>query len=660
VVPSVSNVMVQLVPSSIAKIAPAATQQFSTLVTGSTNTQVTWSATGGTITNTGLYTAGRVFGVFEVKATSVADPAKSATISILIESGILMSLLGPEYVRTGQTVAYRLAIEGSHQGATFATDAGTITSAGVHTAPAQPAYYEITTTSVATPMVKNVFPKHVTAVGAAGTLSGTITYAGTKTGPIHVRARHGNCAGEYCLTLGTVLLSPGPFTIRGLDAPGLYSVDAFMDMNGVGRQNESTDPHGVVTGYVTFSGASMTGQNMTLIDPDPFDPAFLNPMEAEIRPADGRIAVTIYRSDILGGYKIYWSNTPDPGPTNNLGVKVVPETSTQGDVYLTGLTNGTTIYVSVAAIVQGQDGDVSPAFPSSVVVGPPAAAGNSLTGTVNFNGNNPAGGTLYIVSDSNLGIRAEAVVVKTSPAASQSFTVPYSGSPTALRLYAMFDANNDGMFQRTELSATSGPVAPTSSPTLTFASGNAINTVRLVETQVANVTSYRLVFSSTGVSKIPLSAALSGSSLSGVYDLISIGTGKLEQPMVLGTTAPSVSDVFTLALRYSDGTNQAVQLSVPGVLPAVHPTAPLGTGSVTPTFSWDYATPPPANTRQELKLQGCAVTSGMQSSVTQLASTVRSYPVTSPLFQGRACFWSISLLDEAGNVSEAQEVFLVQ
>ncbi len=53
-------------------------------MTNASNTAVTWSATGGTISSSGLYTAGTATGSFTVTATSVQDSTKSASAAITI------------------------------------------------------------------------------------------------------------------------------------------------------------------------------------------------------------------------------------------------------------------------------------------------------------------------------------------------------------------------------------------------------------------------------------------------------------------------------------------------------------------------------------------------------------------------------------------------
>src|SRR5271157_704957 len=61
-------------------------QQFSATVTGTSNTGVRWSATGGTVSSDGLYTAGSNAGAFGVTATSVADGTSSAQAIVTVTS----------------------------------------------------------------------------------------------------------------------------------------------------------------------------------------------------------------------------------------------------------------------------------------------------------------------------------------------------------------------------------------------------------------------------------------------------------------------------------------------------------------------------------------------------------------------------------------------
>jgi hypothetical protein len=83
--PSTATISVGISPPS-ASVLTATTQQFSANVTGTSNTGVTWSATGGTISSSGLFTAGAAPGVFTVTATSMADSAKSAQAAVTVSA----------------------------------------------------------------------------------------------------------------------------------------------------------------------------------------------------------------------------------------------------------------------------------------------------------------------------------------------------------------------------------------------------------------------------------------------------------------------------------------------------------------------------------------------------------------------------------------------
>ena len=65
-------------------LGPAATQQFSAQLLGA-DEPVTWSASGGTVDENGLYTAGTAPGTFSVTATSIADPSLVDTAEVTIE-----------------------------------------------------------------------------------------------------------------------------------------------------------------------------------------------------------------------------------------------------------------------------------------------------------------------------------------------------------------------------------------------------------------------------------------------------------------------------------------------------------------------------------------------------------------------------------------------
>jgi hypothetical protein len=78
-----TQVQVSIQPGS-ASLAVGAQQQFSATVVGTTNSSVSWTASGGTITPAGMYTAGSSTGSFQVTAISAADSSQSAQVAVTV------------------------------------------------------------------------------------------------------------------------------------------------------------------------------------------------------------------------------------------------------------------------------------------------------------------------------------------------------------------------------------------------------------------------------------------------------------------------------------------------------------------------------------------------------------------------------------------------
>jgi len=93
----VSSVVVGVQPVT-ASLSPGGTQPFTATVTGASNTAVTWSASGGAITATGLFTAPQTGGSYIVRATSVADSRGSGSALVTVSGGA--SVVEPFYDAT--------------------------------------------------------------------------------------------------------------------------------------------------------------------------------------------------------------------------------------------------------------------------------------------------------------------------------------------------------------------------------------------------------------------------------------------------------------------------------------------------------------------------------------------------------------------------------
>jgi len=109
-------------------------------------------------------------------------------------------------------------------------------------------------------------------VAPTATLSGTVTYNGSKTGRVYLVA-NGSSSVIYNLWnvgVSTTLTGSsgsysGSFTIRGAGIGG-YPVKAYLDSTGTGIQHDS-DPAGIV--YLSNVTGDTTGINITLTDPTP-------------------------------------------------------------------------------------------------------------------------------------------------------------------------------------------------------------------------------------------------------------------------------------------------------------------------------------------------------------------------------------------------------
>jgi hypothetical protein len=159
-----ASATVTIIPPVAVRVSPATAQvvsgghqQFTATVTGTTNTGVTWSATGsgcsggacGTISSSGLYTApGTVPSPAQVSvtATSDADSTKSAIAEVTIIAPVrvtisptsaMVAVTGQQQFKATVTGSTNTAVDWSISGAGCSGSAcGSITAGGLYTAPA--------------------------------------------------------------------------------------------------------------------------------------------------------------------------------------------------------------------------------------------------------------------------------------------------------------------------------------------------------------------------------------------------------------------------------------------------------------------------------------------------------------------------------------------
>ena len=146
-------VAVSLTPGS-ASLTAGGTQQFTATVTGTSNTAVTWSASGGSISASGLYTAPATAGAYTVTATSAADPTKSASATVTVSMPVVAVSISPVSlsISVGGTQQFTATVTGtSNTAVTWSASGGNISPSGLFTAPAIIGTYTVQATSAADP-----------------------------------------------------------------------------------------------------------------------------------------------------------------------------------------------------------------------------------------------------------------------------------------------------------------------------------------------------------------------------------------------------------------------------------------------------------------------------------------------------------------------------
>jgi Bacterial Ig-like domain (group 2) len=147
-----TQVSISVSPST-ASLQTGGQQQFTATVSGTTNTAVTWTASGGTVTSGGQYTAPSSAGTYTVKATSVADSSKSASAVVTVSQPTQVSIsVSPSTasLQTGGQQQFTAYVSGtSNTAVTWSASSGTVTNSGLYVAPRAAGTYTVTAVSAA-------------------------------------------------------------------------------------------------------------------------------------------------------------------------------------------------------------------------------------------------------------------------------------------------------------------------------------------------------------------------------------------------------------------------------------------------------------------------------------------------------------------------------
>lgn len=144
------------ITTSASSLPVAGTAQFSATIPNIASPRIVWSvqegAAGGTITQSGLYTAPALAGTYHVVASGPLYNNAQATSAVVVH--VIVGISPTQITTTlGQVVSFSSTVTGSsNTGVTWSVQegatGGTITAAGVYTAPATtPGIYHVVATS---------------------------------------------------------------------------------------------------------------------------------------------------------------------------------------------------------------------------------------------------------------------------------------------------------------------------------------------------------------------------------------------------------------------------------------------------------------------------------------------------------------------------------
>ncbi len=432
-------------------------------------------------------------------------------------------------------------------------------------------------------------------------ISGTVSYAGAKTGLVYLQAFSSSCGNGCGAMAGTSIAAPGAYTIRGL-RPGAYVVQARLDSVGKGAPN-ANDPTGPASAPVTIVAANATGANITLTDPAVPTPDV--PTGLSLLPGSG--GMLVFWDSVKDGtglekatsYNLCWAANTDA-----TGCTTIPNlpANQDGTFLHTGLANGTPYAYKVRSNVGATTGAWSAVVTAAAG---PATGGSTVSGTVAFTGT-ATGPLLVAVGDPNSGMQVASIPAPTaSPAA---FSV--AGVPNGTwSVYAIIDQNNNGLIDEGDLKNVNGgsaPVVTVSGPTsgvavtLSSAKGQAATTTQHNRSAGGSSDYYAQLSVNDGTQRVARAVIFSGKGLP-----LPLDVPKDREHYAwfnFGATAPVVGDAYAVRVTYADG---SAAENLTGAVTAVLGTFATGltettTGGsntvTTPTFSWAAPSPAPAGT----------------------------------------------------------------
>ena len=492
-------------------------------------------------------------------------------------------------------------------------------------------------------------------------ISGTVSYAGSKTGRIIVGVL-GNCTGcNQALAVTSVTLSAGSaaYTVRGL-SNGSYFAVAGIDVLGNVVANAS-NPIGN-SAVISISGGNATGVNITMSDPATVTPVV--PTGLSVSPGDASALIQYQppldsnRREIATAYKLYWGtdvNASTGGGSATFGAQGI-----NNNAYFAKPLANVPLYFKLSALVGATESAAS-AVVGPVTIGATTGV-NTISGAITFSGaaTGPMFVGVYNSSTNNLYYK-----VITNPVSPQSYSV--AGVPNgSYQPVALIDMNNNGVIDTGDITN----VARGSRPTLVTVSGNTTSNLTLssapavgevqsnYNASAASSGYYLQLRALDGTKRVVAAVLYSGPNVPVPYDLGPWSDSGLQ--FNLGTAVPTVGDTFALQVTYSDGTTSNISATVTAVLGASAVATGLSVNTATsrtiPTFTWATPSSPPASYVYYLYINGSDANwgydnkgLGMPSTQLSVLYNVNGGATKSALTTGVTYSWRVTVIDAAGN-----------
>ena len=629
----------------------------------------TFSPTGTSVTINSSNVTGTNFTSTAVVATTYSV---SGTVSGTWVSGVTVTLSGAGSAATSTDASGNYSFTGLAAGSYTVTP----TLNGYTFSPSNAAV-TITNANITG---ENFNDSSTNAGNGAYTISGTLSYAGSKTGLVNVMVFQAcsNCNGQSAVYGTAVSLSgsagaySGSYTIRGV-TPGSYYVVAQIDTLGIGQLNLS-NPMGE-TSLLSVSNANISA-NVTLTDPGTLTPAA--PSRFKVNPANtvGLVLYSPAMTTLASGvqveadtaYTVYWGT--DAAASNGGSQTFSVQGQNKSAYLLTGLPNGT-VYFKMAGVV-GTTVSTASSVVGPVTIGAPSG-GNTVSGTVTFPGT--ATGPLLVGFSS--GSKTVAFEYIANPVSPQAYSV--SGVPSGEQMNVVWlDQNHDHIIDAGDLSNFQGlnPIVNVtgSLTNVNETLSNARETITLATTHGSGASmsdSYSFtVYGGDGTKRAVATTLVSGSNVNVPVDLGPLDSNNQYLPVINSAVAPTVGDAYQFLVTYSDGTSQTITATVTGVLSSFATNLLVNTASpystTVPQFIWSTPASPPANYVYFVNVYGSNAnwyypqnsSLGMPPSTSSVVYDVDGNASAPSLTTGTTYNWQITVQDTAtGNQAVYQTTY---